>query len=184
MSIGHWETQKSRNSVLKGSYCLQDKIQTPQNSLQHPSLPFLHSPWLTMLQPQASSFYSWNTPSLFLPQDLCTCCFLSLNLSFPGFLVADILTSGLSSNVTSFVRPWSTQLPLSPHPHPHPYPRNSLLYLLHSSKYQLLKLAVFLPLFIFVYYYVISWEQGRVSLDLEHFACTWFLLRRCTKGLV
>ena len=127
--------RKLRNSVLKDSYCLQNKIQMPQHSLQHSSLPFPHSPWLTMLQPQASFLLLEHTKLVSATGPLCLL-FPQPESLLPRFSGCwHHPCSGLCSNVTSFVRSSPTHLSLSTHPCSHPYPRNNLLYLLHPSKY-------------------------------------------------
>lgn len=83
------------------------------------------------------------------------------------------LPTGLSSNVTSFVRSSPIHLSLFTPALPHPYPKNSLLHLLHPSKISILKRDVFC--LCYIYYLMLSlWEQEPVSLDLKHFACPWF----------
>lgn len=128
--------QKLRNSVLKDSYCLQNKSQMPQHSLQHSSLPFPHSPWLTMPRPQASSLLLEHTKLVSATEPL-HLLFPQLESLLPRFSGCwHPPCPGLSSNVTSFVRSSPIHLSLFTQPCPHPYPKNSLLCLLHPSKYQ------------------------------------------------
>ena len=129
-------------------------------------------------------FYYWNTPSLFLPQGLCTCCFLSLNLSYPDFLVADILPALVFVQMSLPL--WNLHQPIFPSP---PTPaliliQGTICYTYCTLQSMNLETGCF-SAFVYVYYLMLSlWEEEPVSLDLKHFACPWFLLSRWTEGLV
>lgn len=57
-----------------------------------------NSPTPSPITPASQPFYSWNIPSSFQPQDLCTCYSFSVERSSPDIPMAAPLNSGLRSS--------------------------------------------------------------------------------------